>query len=399
MKGKMKPVLSCTVSAVALSMIASLGTMAASNTEIENSKWSYRAVADVTTQVNIRANASTDSTIVGYLPKAAAADVIERGEEWSHIISGGVEGYIKNEYLAYGADAKFLAEVYGKQGVEVSWDDVNMFSKPDACSNIVKQAQGGSEYELLNDEGLWYSVQASDGTVAYVPAEDVQETIILDKAIPVVTTATASPQTEGTYTDTSTDASYNDTSSDTSYEDNSYQETSETSAWTEDTSTETEYTEPPADETSYQETEAQPETEAQQPETAPAESPETSQTEPASEETVTNASTDDVSLLAALIYCEAGNQSREGKVAVGAVVMNRIASSSYPSTISDVIYQSGQFAPAITGWLGQVLSSGASSDCYEAAQAALNGENPVPGALYFNNSAGKGTKIGDHWFY
>ena len=67
-----------------------------------------------------------------------------------------------------------------------------------------------------------------------------------------------------------------------------------------------------------------------------------------SEETVTAASSDDLSLLAALIYCEAGNQSREGKVAVGAVVMNRIASSSYPSTISDVIYQSGQFAPAIT---------------------------------------------------
>ena len=100
-----------------------------------------------------------------------------------------------------------------------------------------------------------------------------------------------------------------------------------------------------------------------------------------------------------MIYCEAGNQSREGKVAVGAVVMNRIASSSYPGSIREVIYQSGQFSPAITGWLDQVLASGAPSDCYEAAQAALNGENPVPGALYFNTSAGRGTKIGAHWFY
>ena len=79
--------------------------------------------------------------------------------------------------------------------------------------------------------------------------------------------------------------------------------------------------------------------------------------------------------------------------------MNRIASGSYPGSIREVIYQSGQFSPAGSGWLDQVLAGGAPSDCYEAAQAALNGENPVPGALYFNTSAGKGTKIGAHWFY
>ena len=53
-------------------------------------------------------------------------------------------------------------------------------------------------------------------------------------------------------------------------------------------------------------------------------------------------------LLAALIYCEAGNQPYEGQVAVGAVVMNRVRSGSYPNTISEVIYQSGQFGPAMT---------------------------------------------------
>lgn len=60
-------------------------------------------------------------------------------------------------------------------------------------------------------------------------------------------------------------------------------------------------------------------------------------------------------LLAALIYCEAGNQPYEGQVAVGAVVMNRVRSGSYPNTISEVIYQSGQFGPAMTGWLDSVL--------------------------------------------
>ena len=56
----------------------------------------------------------------------------------------------------------------------------------------------------------------------------------------------------------------------------------------------------------------------------------------------------DKELLASLIFCEAGNQPYEGQVAVGAVVMNRVKSSTYPDTISDVIYQSGQFTPAMT---------------------------------------------------
>ena len=54
--------------------------------------WAYRAVANVAEAANIRAAASEDSTIVGYLTTAASADVIERGETWSLVISGGVEG-------------------------------------------------------------------------------------------------------------------------------------------------------------------------------------------------------------------------------------------------------------------------------------------------------------------
>ena len=62
-------------------------------------------------------------------------------------------------------------------------------------------------------------------------------------------------------------------------------------------------------------------------------------------------------LLASLIFCEAGNQPYEGQVAVGAVVMNRINSSSYPDTMEEVIYQSGQFSPAMSGWLDRVRAN------------------------------------------
>ena len=396
MKGRMKPVIGYAVSVAAISLMSSMAAFAAGGTEIEDAKWAYTAVADVNTQVNIRAGASTDSAIVGYLPKAATAKVVERGEEWTHIVSGGVEGYIKDEFLAYGDEAKKLAGVYGTPGVEVSWDDVIMFSKPDCCSSILKKAKGGSEYTLLDQEGAWYAVQMDDVTVAYVPVEDVQKTTILDKAIPVDGNA---GESDGTYTaanwqpeyaaDSTAVQSSSDSSAASGNEtDSSYAYSADTAAsestYTDTTASGSTYTDSTVSDDSYNESADA---------SASADVPE------ASEETVTTASTDDVSLLAALIYCEAGNQSREGKVAVGAVVMNRIASSSYPGTIRDVIYQKGQFSPAITGWLDQVLASGAPGECYEAAQAALNGENPVPGALYFNTSAGKGTKIGAHWFY
>lgn len=401
MKRRLKTVIGCTASVMALSMFTSMAVLAEGDWDsIENSVWSYRAVANVTTQVNIRAYASTDSAIIGYLPKAGAADVIERGEEWSHVISNGVEGYIKNEYLAFGAEAKKLAEVYGTSGVKTNWDEVRVFSAPSAAAQILATADAGQSYEIIEDYGDWIAVQMDDSTMAYVPSEDVEKTILLDRAIPVEgntqqtggqasSSDTAAADQESVYGQTEDESSVGQEQ--TSYMENTDTEASESAqepaveVYTQEPETES-YTETPATQSPATEAAAQESsTQSALPET--------------SEETVTSASADDVSLLAALIFCEAGNQSREGKVAVGAVVMHRVASSSFANTIQGVIYQSGQFTPAYSGSLASALAVGVPSDCYEAAQAALNGEDPVPGALYFNTGSGKGVKIGDHQFY
>ena len=108
---------------------------------------------------------------------------------------------------------------------------------------------------------------------------------------------------------------------------------------------------------------------------------------------------EDTKLLAALIFCEAGNQPYEGQVAVGAVVMHRVSSGVYPGTIRDVIYQSGQFGPAMTGWLDQVLAGGSyTQTAMQAAADALAGSDPVPGCLSFGNG-NYGIRIGDHYFH
>ena len=79
--------------------------------------------------------------------------------------------------------------------------------------------------------------------------------------------------------------------------------------------------------------------------------------------------------------------------------MNRIASGSYPNSISEVIYQGGQFTPAYSGALASALASGAGAGYVGAASDALAGSDPTNGCLYFNNHRGSGLQIGDHWFY
>ena len=447
MKARMKTVLCGSATVFAFTVLSSTVVFAAPSTDsnnIEDSVWSYRAVADVDTQVNIRANASTKSEIVGYLPKGASADLIEKGEKWSHIISNGVEGYIKNDYLAYGEDAEYLANVYGTQGVKVNWDGVNLFSSPDAAADILDSADNGSEYSLISEDGDWYQVQMDDVTVAYVPADTTDsvaqgyydpngwgwnaagygtadtDSTYNDDSYTEDTYADSSYgddsySTDDTYTDNSysADGAYDDTSADSTYTDNSYNADSTYTgdayntgdSYTDDSYTDGTYAGETYESDSTYGTDGSYTDNSYSEDTTADASYDTAEdtydsaASTGSEETVTTADSSDLNLLAAIIYCEAGNQSREGKVAVGAVVLNRVASASFPNSISEVVYQAGQFTPAYSGALASALASGVPSDCVEAAQAALNGENPVGGALYFNTGSGTGVKIGAHQFY
>ena len=113
------------------------------------------------------------------------------------------------------------------------------------------------------------------------------------------------------------------------------------------------------------------------------------------------ASVDDVTLLAAIIQCEAGNEIYEGQLAVGAVIMNRVRSGGYPSTVHDVIYQKSQFPPAGAGTVASVAARGPKQSCLQAAQEALNGTDNTGGATCFRraSSGHAGVVIGNHVFY
>ena len=274
---------------------------------LEADAWETKAAANVNTYANVRTEASVDAEKAGVMPKGAAAEVIEKEGEWTRIVSGDVEGYVKTELLAFADEAKNIyQEMYGNQGT-VTASSLRVRNTPSLEGQQIGSKKKGSMVEILSQEGDWYQIEHGDGS-AYVEAEYVQ--------------------------------------------------TGEATAVTVE---------------EYKEQQAT--------------------------EAAVNVGNGELDLLAAIIQCEAGGESHTGKVAVGAVIMNRVRSGQFPNTITEVVYQSGQFSPVASGILSSVLSQGARSDCYQAAQEALNGSNPVGGALYFNSGSGRGIQIGNQHFY
>lgn len=89
----------------------------------------------------------------------------------------------------------------------------------------------------------------------------------------------------------------------------------------------------------------------------------------------------DLYLLAKLIYSEARGEIYQGQVAVGAVVLNRVADAGFPNTLQGVIYQPWAFTALHDGQ----FSLEPNSTAYSAAQDAMNGWDPTYGCLYYYN--------------
>ena len=88
-------------------------------------------------------------------------------------------------------------------------------------------------------------------------------------------------------------------------------------------------------------------------------------------------------LLARAVNGEARGEPYEGQVAVAAVILNRVRHSSFPNTISGVIYQPGAFTAVADGQINVPISE--DSTVYKACEDAINGWDPSGGAIYYFN--------------
>ncbi len=300
----------------------------------EKSEWTGKLMVNVSedSYLNIRESATVDSKVVGKLYYGAGANVEEKGEEWTKIVSGDVEGYVKNEYCVFDEEAETLAREVCDTHATATEDGIRIRTESNTDSRIVTLLEEGDSVKVDTSAETvdgWVPVEYN-GESAYISADYVEVELAVEDAV------------------------------------------------------------------SIEEEQAQKAREAAQMQQS-----QQSQASQEVQETSVSASGSDLDLLAAIIQCEAGGESYQGQLAVGAVVMNRVKSGSFPNSISGVIYQSGQFSPVASGKLSRVLSSGSiSGSCYQAASEALSGADNTGGAKYFHaGTSGSGTVIGNQIFY
>ena len=251
--------------------------------DAQDSSWSDKVAANVLTYANIREGADVSSQCIGRLPSGAVATVVGNDEGWLQVTSGEVNGYIREDLVVSGDEARNLYEAMYGAG-DISAEAVTVDAEAEAAA-----AEAAAQASQVSAE----AVQPEQGQAAEETEADSSQAAAQEVSV----------------------------------------------------------------------------------------------------------STSDLDLMAAIIECEAGGESYEGKVGVGAVIMNRIRSGEFPNTLSEVIYQSGQFEPTWTGKLSSVLSRGASEACYAAAQDVFAGANTIGGRLFFHAGGGSGLTIGNQTFY
>lgn len=294
-------------------------------------EWETLVLANVEESLNIRAEASEESEVVGKLYAGCKGSLLEQKDGWTKISSGEVVGYVKDEYIRYGVQAKKLADTKGNLTARVKTETLRVRENTDVNSEILGLVALDEVLVVAADKEIkdgWIKVDYEDAT-GYVSLEFVDVEYSFGSAITIEEEMAARAAVEAESLEVSESGS----------------------------------------------------------------SAVTGQ--------ATSLSSDDLSLLAAMIQCEAGNESFEGKVAVGNVILNRVNSGSYPSSVYGVVTAPGQFPPATNGTLTGVIARGINSSCVQAAQAAMGGTSYVGGATHFRNvsSGYTGTVIGNHVFW
>ena len=298
----------------------------------EEAAWQNRLMANVEESLNVRTEPNEAAALAGKLRKGDVAEVVERMDGWTHITSGNVDGYVKDEFCVFGQEAYAYAKANCTTKATVLEAGLRLRSEANEASSIYDVVAQGDTLTVATDmevpEG-WVAIQYGDG-IAYVSAQYVEVALSTGTGITV-------------------------------------------------------------EEEQAIITKQKAEEEAKKAEQA--------QKAATTQKAAVEASYDEVTILGALIQLEAGNECYDGQVAVGAVVMNRVRSGSYPNSISDVVYQRGQFS--VRDRVAGVAAGGVKSSCLQAAQQAINGTDNTGGALQFApvSSGRGGVVIGNHVFY
>ena len=311
-----------------------------------NGEFSGKFVVNTEPYLEIYSEDNAESEVEGKIYPASIGEIEEWGPEWTKVSSGNVTGYISTKDISIGYDAEKLAKEIGHRKVTVAVESLNIRQEADADSDVVATAIESEVFPVVESGEEWTRIDFGEGE-GFVASEYVEESIELDEAVSI---AEEEERNMNSYP-TSAPLAEKQANADR-LDAGSSGGTAEAAASSE----------------------------------------------------ALSVTSDEVYLLACMVYVESGAEPYEGQLAVANVIVNRVKDARFDNTIAGVIYAPGQFPGAHNGVLDNVLASGPSESCMRAAQEALAGINNIGGYYYFNGYVDVSTVseylvIGGHTFY
>lgn len=278
------------------------------------------------TYLNVRAKASKNAEVVGKLYVGSGGKVLKMGKKWTQISSGNVKGYVSTKYLLFDEAAEKKAKEVGTVIVTINADSLRVRKEPTTQSGIYGTVANGEKYTGLGEKNGFIEI-SFEGKDGYISKEFVTTKLTVGKAISIEEELEAIRLEQ----------------------------------------------ERIAKEAEEAERKAREEAEAIAKAAAQSKFVETVQG------SAYNISEEDAYLIACVVSAEAGYESYEGQLAVANIVLNRLASGRYGSSVREILYASGQFTVVSTPKFQNLMANGPMQTSIAATKAAVSGTNNIPG--------------------
>ena len=317
---------------------------AAQDTLAEESIFKGKAVAINTEYLAVMEEPDSSSDIAGKLFEYNIADVVSQNASWTKIVSGNLSGYVETNALCLDAEAESVAKLETEISIEPKEEEAVIYSSYTNDSQVLGTLTGDSEVMPVARVGEYVKISQEDGAYAYV----LSDAVVIDYGFE--TGLTIEEEEEMIAVEEARRLA--EEAAIRAEEERKAAEEARRQMIIERTIAGTDFTYNPTMEISD----------------------------------------DDLWILACIIDWESGWEPYEGKLAVANIVLNRVRSSHYPNTVSDVVYAKNQFSGVMSG--GEIssrfakrLADGPRTDeCMEAALEALSGKNNIGIYTAFNGT-------------
>lgn len=317
---------------------------AAQDTLAEESIFKGKAVAINTEYLAVMEEPDSSSGIAGKLFEYNIADVVSQNASWTKIVSGNLSGYVETNALCLDAEAESVAKLETEISIEPKEEEAVIYSSYTNDSQVLGALTSDSGVMPVARVGEYVKIAQEDGAYAYV----LSDAVVIDYGFETGLTI----EEEEAIIAAEEARRLAEEAAIRAEEERKAAEEARRQMIIERTIAGTDFTYNPTMEISD----------------------------------------DDLWILACIIDWESGWEPYEGKLAVANIVLNRVRSSHYPNTVSDVVYAKSQFSGVMSG--GEIssrfakrLADGPRTDeCMEAALEALSGKNNIGIYTAFNGT-------------